>query len=313
MALDRFRELATRTARTAHDLPPVAALADLRGVAGAPHPPAAWKGSSDPRSGTVEGDAGDAPDVLASDNATLHVAPFADDVTARRYGGWLMTLPGVERVRFLELLEGEATFRVEGTTVTQLVGQLVSATALGVDRLQVSDSTIRVQLLATSFQNGRRQEPGVGDRRPAADGSRPRPFPVRWPGPEGRHSSWYELGSEFFFNARHSVVVDGQPGSIHAHSWRVRVTIAERALDINGMVVGFAAVHEAVRHELARWEDRYLNRIEPFDVVPPTAENIAAVLYRRLHRGLRDRSVRIGSVGVWETPTHYVIYRESPD
>ena len=60
-------------------------------------------------------------------------------------------------------------------------------------------------------------------------------------------------------------------------------------------------------------DHRYLNEIAPFDSINPTAENLAAYVYRRLAEELNEPRVRIHAVTLWETERACVRYTEEPE
>jgi 6-pyruvoyltetrahydropterin/6-carboxytetrahydropterin synthase len=51
-----------------------------------------------------------------------------------------------------------------------------------------------------------------------------------------------------------------------------------------------------------------LNDVPPFDVLSPTAENMARVVYEALEARV-DKVVRVKEVTVWESPIARITYR----
>ncbi len=102
----------------------------------------------------------------------------------------------------------------------------------------------------------------------------------------------------------------GACARMHGHNWKVEVEVTARALDEIGIGMDFKTIRAAA-HELAgRLDHRYLNDIEPFDRVNPTAENIAAWFYRRLSEKLNGATARVTAVTLWETDRACVRYTE---
>ncbi len=102
----------------------------------------------------------------------------------------------------------------------------------------------------------------------------------------------------------------GDCSRMHGHNWKVEVEMVASELDPAGMGIDFKEIKNAANEIAKRLDHRYLNEIEPFDRVNPTAENIAAYFYRQL-RGMLDRdSVRVSAVTIWETDRASVRYAE---
>ena len=72
----------------------------------------------------------------------------------------------------------------------------------------------------------------------------------------------------------------GACSRMHGHNWKVETEVEASALDEVGMAVDFKQMKAAAREVGERLDHRYLNELEPFDKINPTAENIAAYMYR---------------------------------
>jgi 6-pyruvoyltetrahydropterin/6-carboxytetrahydropterin synthase len=116
----------------------------------------------------------------------------------------------------------------------------------------------------------------------------------------------YELAVDSFFGASHAI----RPGgAVHTHSFRVQALFAAESVDDNGMLCGFRDVMNLLEAEARRYANRFLNEIEPFHLIQPTGENIAAVIYRNLQVGITENmpyGPRLVSVTLWENPTSSV-------
>jgi len=59
-----------------------------------------------------------------------------------------------------------------------------------------------------------------------------------------------------------------------------------------------------------RMDHQWLNEFPPFDVLNPSAENIAKFIYDEVSLGLKTQgTVHIGAVKLWETDTASATYR----
>ena len=57
-------------------------------------------------------------------------------------------------------------------------------------------------------------------------------------------------------------------------------------------------------------DHRYLNDLEPFKNVNPTAENIAAYMFRRIAERLNSDTIKVTALTLWETERACVRYTE---
>lgn len=105
----------------------------------------------------------------------------------------------------------------------------------------------------------------------------------------------------------------GYPGAcarMHGHNWKVEVEVEATGLDELGMGIDFKVIKQAARGVAEGLDHRYLNDIEPFDTINPTAENIAAYFYKELSGQLNGDRVRVSAVTLWETERACVRYTE---
>jgi len=102
----------------------------------------------------------------------------------------------------------------------------------------------------------------------------------------------------------------GACARMHGHNWKVEAEVRARALDDIGMGVDFRVIKQATRDIAAKLDHRYLNELEPFTGINPTAENIAAYFYRELSTQLNDDRIRVHAVTLWETERACVRYAE---
>jgi 6-pyruvoyltetrahydropterin/6-carboxytetrahydropterin synthase len=74
--------------------------------------------------------------------------------------------------------------------------------------------------------------------------------------------------------------------------------------------VDFLDVKQLMGGAIEYLDHRFINDLEPFDKINPSAENIAKYFYDRLHAGLKkELPVRISEIRVWETDTSSAVYR----
>ena len=102
----------------------------------------------------------------------------------------------------------------------------------------------------------------------------------------------------------------GACSRMHGHNWKVELEAVATKLDDVGMGVDFKQMKKIAREVGDRLDHRYLNEIEPFTEINPTAENIAAYLYREISKQLNSDTITVSSVTLWETERACVRYSE---
>ena len=82
-------------------------------------------------------------------------------------------------------------------------------------------------------------------------------------------------------------------------------------VDSIGLLVDFTRLKQIVREIMGRLDHQFVNDLEPFKTVNPSAENMAKYFYEEVARGLDDLppGARITEVVLWETDTSRAQYR----
>jgi 6-pyruvoyltetrahydropterin/6-carboxytetrahydropterin synthase len=96
----------------------------------------------------------------------------------------------------------------------------------------------------------------------------------------------------------------------HGHNYKVRVTVEGPELDSIGLLSDFTGIKRVLREIIAGVDHKFLNDQAPFDVINPSAENIAKYFYDQTAGQVRDlgAGARIASITVWETDTTAATY-----
>jgi 6-pyruvoyltetrahydropterin/6-carboxytetrahydropterin synthase len=121
----------------------------------------------------------------------------------------------------------------------------------------------------------------------------------------------FEVTVEETFAAGHALRhYRGKCENPHGHNYRVQVTLAGPELDSIGLLVDFVQVKKLIQQVVDRLDHQFLNDLAPFDVLNPSAENMAKYFYDEISGGLGQTDpVKIGQVQVWETDTTSATYR----
>jgi len=120
----------------------------------------------------------------------------------------------------------------------------------------------------------------------------------------------YELTVRDHFDAAHAL--RGYPGecrNLHGHTWDVEVTVQGEQLDSIEILYDFKSLKADLLSVLSSYDHAYINDVPPFDVLSPTAENLARVVYERL-ADVVDGPVTVKEVSVWESPIAKVTYHQ---
>lgn len=113
------------------------------------------------------------------------------------------------------------------------------------------------------------------------------------------------------FAAAHSLRnYPGDCARLHGHNWKVEVEVTARELDKLGIAIDFKTIKAVARDVCNELDHRYLNELAPFDRINPTAENLAAHIYRRMGEKINDQRVRVHAITIWETDRASVRYTE---
>ncbi|MDD4802319.1 MAG: 6-carboxytetrahydropterin synthase QueD [Syntrophomonas sp.] len=119
----------------------------------------------------------------------------------------------------------------------------------------------------------------------------------------------YEISVALDFAAAHKLNnYYGQCSNLHGHTWRVEVSVASPQLNESSMVMDFRDLKSALLAILNRYDHGYLNEISPFDVINPTAENIAREIYGEI-KGVCT-GCKLSKVKVWESAGSCASYWE---
>ena len=121
----------------------------------------------------------------------------------------------------------------------------------------------------------------------------------------------FEVSVEQTFAAGHALRnCHGKCENVHGHNYRVQITVAGQSLDENGLLVDFLELKGLMARVVDYLDHRFINDLPPFDVLNPSAENLAKYFHDEVSGGLNSQlPVRISEVRVWETDTSLAVYR----
>jgi 6-pyruvoyltetrahydropterin/6-carboxytetrahydropterin synthase len=124
----------------------------------------------------------------------------------------------------------------------------------------------------------------------------------------------FEVTVEDTFAAGHALRgYRGKCENPHGHNYRVRVRLAGEELDPIGLLYDFKDLKGVMNEIIERLDHQYLNDVEPFRQLNPSAENLAKYFYETANQKLRamtEGRVSVKDVTVWETDTTTARYFE---
>jgi 6-pyruvoyltetrahydropterin/6-carboxytetrahydropterin synthase len=132
----------------------------------------------------------------------------------------------------------------------------------------------------------------------------------------------FEVSIEHTFSAGHALRnYRGRCENVHGHNYRVQVVLRGEKLDAAGLLADFTELKRLLRAVSEPLDHIFLNDIEPFITLNPSAENIAWYICEKMQEGItqaespikRDQlnPVEVAEVKVWETDIQSATYRPS--
>ena len=122
----------------------------------------------------------------------------------------------------------------------------------------------------------------------------------------------YEVSVDETFAAAHNLRnYKGKCEDLHGHNYKVRVTLAGPELDATGLLYDFVHLKQVIQGVIRSLDHKYLNELKPFDVLNPSAENIARHIYEQTAKQMRETAngAAISSITVWESDVTAATYR----
>ena len=118
----------------------------------------------------------------------------------------------------------------------------------------------------------------------------------------------YTVRIEDGFAAAHFLTrYHGKCERLHGHNYRVEVAVESPYLDAAGIVMDFRDLKQILKKVLAGFDHQYLNDLEPFTEINPSAEGIAKYIFHAV-AGSMKTPVLLKEVTVWENDSCCVTY-----
>ena len=121
----------------------------------------------------------------------------------------------------------------------------------------------------------------------------------------------FEVSVDETFAAGHALRgYKGKCENVHGHNYKVRIVLEGSQLDSIGLLFDFTHLKRVIREIVAGVDHIFLNDRPPFDVINPSAENLAKFFYDETSRRMNaiPEGARIAHVTIWETDTTSATY-----
>jgi 6-pyruvoyltetrahydropterin/6-carboxytetrahydropterin synthase len=120
----------------------------------------------------------------------------------------------------------------------------------------------------------------------------------------------YELKVVTHFAAAHQLKMVGEKcENLHGHNWKIEVYVTGQALNSAGVLMDFGVLKGHVRALMREIDHKFLNELNDFkDGFPPSSENIARFIAKRLQQQLTAPGVKISRVTAWESENACATY-----
>ena len=124
----------------------------------------------------------------------------------------------------------------------------------------------------------------------------------------------YEVTVESGFSSGHYLRnYKGKCENPHGHNYKVRVTLQGKELDHAGLLLDFKDLKVVMKPVVDYLDHQMMNDIAPFDVVNPSAENLAKYFFDETNKHLTGKTngrVQVKDITIWETDTTTATYSE---
>jgi 6-pyruvoyltetrahydropterin/6-carboxytetrahydropterin synthase len=121
----------------------------------------------------------------------------------------------------------------------------------------------------------------------------------------------FQVSVDESFSAGHALRgYKGKCENPHGHNYKVRLTLEGSKLDSAGLLYDFVRLKQIIHGVIDAVDHKFLNDLAPFDVINPSAENIAKYFYDEASKQMRQQAngARIASITVWETDVTAATY-----
>jgi 6-pyruvoyltetrahydropterin/6-carboxytetrahydropterin synthase len=117
----------------------------------------------------------------------------------------------------------------------------------------------------------------------------------------------YKLSVTKNFSSAHCLrKYKGKCENLHGHNWKIKAVFCGTKLDKTGMLIDFTDIKKHLEKIILYLDHKFLNEIEPFNRINPTAENLASFILEQL-KSIEIENAKVCEVEVWENQSSCAI------
>ncbi len=109
---------------------------------------------------------------------------------------------------------------------------------------------------------------------------------------------------KFYLNMNHFIIINGQNGEVHPHTWEICVSV----ISSQEKMTPFVNIERKMDEIMGQYQDKLLNNCAPFDKIVPMVENAAKYFFRLIQDNIMQEGWILLMLELSETPTRsYII------
>lgn len=109
---------------------------------------------------------------------------------------------------------------------------------------------------------------------------------------------------KFYLNANHAIYLGGVLGQNHPHTWEIQLD----TIKVKDDFIQFDTIEKLVEKYIMSFQDIDINKVEPFNIINPTLENICVYFKTKLGEILNTNGWLLTKIEISETPSRsYII------
>ena len=119
----------------------------------------------------------------------------------------------------------------------------------------------------------------------------------------------FELTVRADFEAAHMIKnYPGKCARLHGHNWIVEAEVVGDKLNELGILIDFKILRTELKKVLDEFDHQYLNELEIFSDINPTAENLAKIIFEKFCANKIFTDAKLSAIKIYESPKSCVRY-----
>jgi len=119
----------------------------------------------------------------------------------------------------------------------------------------------------------------------------------------------FRLRVQNSFSAAHSLTnYKGDCAKLHGHNWKIEIIVAKETVNNIGISIDFKEAKRILKELVDTLDHEYLNNMDEFKNMNPTAENISQYMFETLSPSFKVLEAELEKVIIWETDNNRLEY-----